>query len=163
MELRCHSFLRVYIRNIIYGRSFASGKELCDGEKPDDTTAPDNDCFDEEGKLSELMRQACHGKASCESEIPTLPLDETCNALKREARLEYICGILSYIPLMLFVYSNMLYFSGLHCMVLLCRRQCLYGPGPAQQPLGDRRGAGHHDRCRQEEYSDDKSESLVRW
>ena len=46
VEIKCNSFLSIYIRTLSYGRSFASAKELCDGEEPDDNAAPEKDCFD---------------------------------------------------------------------------------------------------------------------
>jgi hypothetical protein len=90
-ELKCSSFLIIYIRTLSYGRSFSSAKELCDGEKLDDTAAPEKDCFDEEGKVMTIVKASCHGTATCDNKIPSLPLDASCNGLKRELRMEYVC------------------------------------------------------------------------
>ena len=92
MNLRCHSFLNVYIKSFVYGRNFTHRKELCDGEKDDDANAPDKDCFDDAKSLQFLAKIACHGRRGCTGKIPSIPLDEVCNGLKREARVEYLCG-----------------------------------------------------------------------
>ena len=82
----------MYIRNVTYGRKFENRKKLCDGEKPDDTEAPEKDCLMEDGIPSLLLKTLCQGKAKCEGKIPSIPIDETCDAMKREVRLEFICG-----------------------------------------------------------------------
>ena len=86
--------MSVYIRTVSYGRTFAAAKQLCDGEKPDDTAAPEKDCMDEavQTNVMELARSDCHDQFSCQWQVPSLPMDASCDGLKRETRVEHICG-----------------------------------------------------------------------
>ena len=54
IELKCHTFLSVYIKSVTYGRNSTLGKELCDGEKPRDKKAPALSCYDENFNLNLL-------------------------------------------------------------------------------------------------------------
>ena len=94
LEIKCSSFLDIYVSKVSYGRTFAAAKQLCDGDKPDDTTAPDKDCLDEAVQTNVMThaKSVCHGKATCEMKVPSLPLDPVCDGLKRELRIEHICG-----------------------------------------------------------------------
>ena len=94
LSLYCHSFLRIYIYNVIYGRG--PGKELCDGDKPQDSFEPagDKSCYNEDldTEISLGLKTECHGKFECTYTIPTLVMDDACGGMRRELRLEYICG-----------------------------------------------------------------------
>ena len=93
VTLSCHSFLRVYITSVSYGRNSSSGSNLCDGEKSDKSLGSGS-CYNEDYN-KQLLREIsldCHGKFNCTFKVPTLPLTEDCDTLKRELRVEYICG-----------------------------------------------------------------------
>ena len=94
ISLTCPSFLNIYIKNVVYGRG--PGKELCDGDKPDDTSKPagDKSCYNinKDIKVSNGLKTECHGKFSCSYTIPTLLLNVRCDGMRRELRLQYICG-----------------------------------------------------------------------
>ena len=94
LPLKCHSFLSIYIYNVTYGRG--PGKELCDGDKPQDSFKPtgDKSCYDEakDTEVSIELKSECHGQFECTYTIPTLILDSACEGMRRELRLEYICG-----------------------------------------------------------------------
>ena len=94
VELKCHSFLSVYVKSVTYGRNSTKGKELCDGDKPKDSKAPAMSCYDEEFNLNLLLEldSLCLGNFNCSYTIPTVPLDPVCNGISREARIEYLCG-----------------------------------------------------------------------
>ena len=95
IQLKCHSFLNIYIYNVTYGRG--PGKELCDGSKPQDSFQPtgDKNCYDEtkDAEISIELKKECHGKFECAYSIPTKVLDDACDGMRRELRLEYICGV----------------------------------------------------------------------
>ena len=96
INIKCHSFLTIFIESFSYGRNSTKGKELCDGEKTRDSKAPVMNCYNETfelGVVSEL-KGLCHGDFTCSYNIPTVPLDPVCDGLKREARIEYSCGML---------------------------------------------------------------------
>ena len=91
--LSCHSFLRVYVTSASYGRNSSSGSNLCDGEKSDKSLGAGS-CYNDEYN-QQLLREItldCHGKFNCTFKVPTLPLTEDCDTLKREFRVEYMCG-----------------------------------------------------------------------
>ena len=94
VDLKCPSFLDIYITKIVYGRNQSTGKVICDGEKPNDFQQPNGDCFDEtyNNQLRLEMAEACHGIHNCNYTIPTVPLTSVCDGLKREVKIEYICG-----------------------------------------------------------------------
>ena len=94
IELRCHTFLSVYLQSVTYGRNSSTGKELCDGEKPKDKKAPALNCYDEDFNLNLLteLDYLCLGQFNCSFTIPTVPLDPVCDGLSREVRIEYLCG-----------------------------------------------------------------------
>ena len=91
----CPTFLNIYITNVTYGRSSEAGKKLCDGNKPKDIKKPSQDCFDEtiNQAVKDVLVQGCHGGFNCSVTIPTIPFGiNDCDGMKREARVEYICG-----------------------------------------------------------------------
>ena len=94
ITLSCHSFLKVYVISVTYGRNSSSGKELCDGEKKDEKSLGSGTCYSDEynQQLRREISLECHGKFNCSFNVPTLPLTEDCDTLKREIRVEYICG-----------------------------------------------------------------------
>ena len=95
VEIKCHSFLSIFIQRFSYGRNSTKGKELCDGEKTRDSKAPVMNCYNETfetGVVAEL-KSLCHGDFTCSYNIPTVPLDPICDGLKREARIEFSCGM----------------------------------------------------------------------
>ena len=49
-----------------------------------------NETFNQE-ILFEL-ELACHANFNCSYTLPTVPLDPVCDGLKREARVQFICG-----------------------------------------------------------------------
>ena len=94
LQLKCFSFLDIFVRSITYGRNATKGKELCDGDKPKDSKAAQLNCYNEtfHQELLYELELACHANFNCSLTIPTVPLDPVCDGLKREARVEYICG-----------------------------------------------------------------------
>ena len=92
--LQCPSFLSIYVLNVEYGRNQSKGKVLCDGEKPNDSLQPTANCFNEtfNNELRHSMAETCHGTYNCSFFIPTVPLTSVCDAMKREVRIDYICG-----------------------------------------------------------------------
>ena len=94
VEIKCHSFLSIFIESFTYGRNSTKGKELCDGDKPRDSKAPAMNCYNEtfEMEIIEDMKANCLGGFQCTYNIPTVPLDPVCDGLKREARIEFSCG-----------------------------------------------------------------------
>ena len=98
VEIKCHTFLQVYIPSTTFGRRFnetsSVGKMLCDGAKPADNQAPQSsDCLEETVGLLEAQT-LCHGHSTCS--IPVAPdmatLGSTCSLLKKELRTRHICG-----------------------------------------------------------------------
>ena len=94
VEIKCHSFLSVFIEGFSYGRNATKGKELCDGEKKRDSKAPAMNCFNETFEMEVVveLENICHGEYQCTYNIPTVPLDPICDGMKREARVEFSCG-----------------------------------------------------------------------
>ena len=94
VEIKCHSFLSIFIENFSYGRNATNGKELCDGEKKKDSKAPAMNCFNETFEMEVIteLEDLCHGEFQCTYTIPTVPLDPICDGMKREARIEFSCG-----------------------------------------------------------------------
>ena len=94
LEIKCHSFLSVFIESFSYGRNATKGKELCDGEKKRDSKAPAMNCFNETFEMEVVveLENICHGEYQCTYNIPTVPLDPICDGMKREARIEFSCG-----------------------------------------------------------------------
>ena len=99
MEIKCHSFLSIYVRKSMYGRNYTNEKKLCDGEKPDDSKGVDDEgdfCI---RKLLSPVRRNCHGESFCIVPVTgdmdkdkTDPFDLQCAPLKKELRVDYICG-----------------------------------------------------------------------
>ena len=96
LNLRCNSFLNIHIANVTYGRTASKKKELCDGDKPDDSFAPTQDCYDADTDklLLNIWRAECRGLFECVTEVPTLPLSPICDGKRREMIVEYFCGLL---------------------------------------------------------------------
>ena len=94
INLKCHSFLSIYLTKVWYGRNQSSGRVICDGDKPDDNQSPNVDCFLEtyNNELKEDISAACNTEFDCNFTIPTVPIISACDGMKREARVEYICG-----------------------------------------------------------------------
>ena len=92
--LTCHSFLRIYVTAVTYGRDSATGRELCDGEKPNGKSLGSGTCYNEthNAKLENDFAFECHGTYNCTFYVPTVPLSPDCDGLRREVRTEYICG-----------------------------------------------------------------------
>ena len=99
MELKCHSFLSIYARKSMYGRNYTNEKKLCDGEKPDDSKGVDDEgdfCL---RKHTWPVRKNCHGESFCIVPVTgdmdkdwTDKFDSQCAPLKKELRVDYICG-----------------------------------------------------------------------
>ena len=99
MRIKCHSFLNIYIRQTLYGRDFANEKKLCDGEKPDDIKGVDDESSFCKRHLGNDIVDRCQGGDYCI--IPVTghmdsswqkKLDSSCAPLKKELRVDYICG-----------------------------------------------------------------------
>ena len=75
-DLDCHSFLNVHVKETSYGRSTINGKKLCNGQKPDDSFAPSEDCFDAivEKNITKELRDECAGQYECTWTVPTFYL-----------------------------------------------------------------------------------------
>ena len=109
MEIRCHSFQSIYARKSMYGRNYTNEKKLCDGEKPDDLKG-----VDDEGDFclrhhSSPVRKNCHGESFCIVPVTgdmdkdwANKFDSQCAPLKKELRVDYICGRLTHSYFMLF-------------------------------------------------------------
>ena len=94
LDLKCHSFLSVYIQSSSYGRTLANGQALCDGARPADRTSPGADCLESQQMLQHT-RSLCHGQASCEVPVAGDMADFTgcmLPELQRELRTNHICG-----------------------------------------------------------------------
>ena len=98
LDLKCHSFLKIYIPATTFGRNYnessSVGKMLCDGaEQADGLAAQGPECLEDNLVLHEA-RRLCHGRSSCS--VPVAPdmasLGQTCSLLKKELRTEHICG-----------------------------------------------------------------------
>ena len=93
-QLSCHSFLNIYPTKLTYGRAAAAKKELCGGASPPDSKAAPLDCY-EETINQEMLTTAsdlCRGHFNCSLEVPTIILSPACDGLKREYKIEYLCG-----------------------------------------------------------------------
>ena len=91
MELKCHTFLRVYIQTARYGRSVSNERSLCDKDKGRDSGAPSVDCLDHSLALH-TAKETCQGKSSCSIMIePDMAALTGCDTLKKELRVEHIC------------------------------------------------------------------------
>ena len=99
MRIKCHSFLNIYIRQTSYGRDFANEKKLCDGERPDDIKGVNDESSFCKRHMGDDIVDQCQGDDYCI--IPVTgdmdrswpkKLDTTCALLKKELRVDYICG-----------------------------------------------------------------------
>ena len=93
--LTCHSFLNVYVTKVSYGRNSETGAVLCDGDKPNDfSSLGQGTCYNDTYNtyLKDQMGFNCHGTFNCTYQIPTVPLTTDCDGLRRETKIEYICG-----------------------------------------------------------------------
>ena len=94
VELKCHTFLSVYVQTATFGRETANKRNLCDGQKESDRGFPSTDCL-ETAETLKLVRQKCHGKYECTVRADYLMADFTgCmpDSLLRELRTNHICG-----------------------------------------------------------------------
>lgn len=98
LDLKCNSFLNIYIPSTSFGRSYnessSVGKMLCDGaEQADSLAAQGADCLEERSVVGEV-RRFCHGRNSCSVPVTSdmASLGPTCTLLKKELRTEHICG-----------------------------------------------------------------------
>ena len=84
----------LFVTSVTYGRNSSLGKELCDGEKPKDNKSPALNCYkdDQNALMLSELQSACHHNFNCTYSILTVPLDPVCDGLRRETRIEYICG-----------------------------------------------------------------------
>ena len=107
MKYKCHSFMSVYIQSASFGRSAANMRKMCDGSKKDDSNSPPQDCLDT-SSLLRTARDSCHGSDSCQLFISptTANLDPACDNLRREARIDYICGKFSFLLLVFTLLSS---------------------------------------------------------
>ena len=94
VTIQCPTFLKIFVNSVTYGRNSTLGKELCDGEKPKDNKSPAMSCFNEDQNAQILsdLQGACHHNFNCSYSVLTVPLDPVCDGLRRETRIEYICG-----------------------------------------------------------------------
>ena len=109
MEIKCHSFQRIYARKTMYGRNYTNEKKLCDGERADDLKG-----VDDKGDFclrhhSWPVRRNCHGESFCIVPVTgdmdkdwAHTFDSQCAPLKKELRVDYICGRLTHAYFMLF-------------------------------------------------------------
>ena len=99
MRIKCHSFLSIYIKQTSYGRKFANEKKLCDGQKPDDVKGVIDETNFCERPMGEDFVSQCQGGDYCvipvtgdmDSNWPKT-FDLSCALLRKELRVEYICG-----------------------------------------------------------------------
>ena len=94
VELKCHTFLSVYVQTATFGRETANKKKLCDGQKENDRGFPSTDCL-ETAETLKLVRQACQGKSECTFRADYTMADFTgcmSDSLLRELRTDHICG-----------------------------------------------------------------------
>ena len=110
MRIKCHSFLNIYVKQTLYGRDYANEKKLCDGEKPDDIKGVDDESSFCKRHMGDDIVDRCQGGDYCI--IPVTgdmdrnwqeKLDLSCAPLKKELRVDYICGEKSHNKGKLFV------------------------------------------------------------
>ena len=92
INIVCHSFLNVYIRTAYFGRYRANVRNLCNGEKGQDSgTAPLTDCI--EHGVNQTLRDNCHGQYNCTTVIPydAFDLGQDCEGKRREVNYTYFC------------------------------------------------------------------------
>ena len=95
VQLLCHSFLSIYVDGVTYGRDSITGKELCGGDKPNDfQSLGSGTCYNEtyNNQLKTELALECHGAYNCSYHIETVPLTSDCNGLRREVKIQYMCG-----------------------------------------------------------------------
>ena len=94
ITLTCPTFLTIFINKVTYGRN--PGKDLCDGDKPKDTFKPAGDvsCFDDSKSeiVANALKSECHGEYTCTYTVPTLQIGEACSGMRREVKVETLCG-----------------------------------------------------------------------
>ena len=95
VDIKCHSFLNIYIISSIYGRKKANGNKLCNG-KEDTVKLQTQDCLDVDSELKSLHNN-CRGDSECKSYwVPakkkwTGECNETLTR-KNELTVVYRCG-----------------------------------------------------------------------
>ena len=95
VTLTCHSFLSIYVTKVSYGRDSSTGREVCGGDKPNDfKSLGSGTCYDEayNSQLLEEIASECHGTFNCTYYIPTTPLTQDCDGLRREVKINHTCG-----------------------------------------------------------------------
>ena len=97
IDIKCHSFLNIFIVSAIYGRKKANGKMLCNG-KEDSIKLQSQDCLDVDSELKNLHFN-CLDKSECKS-YWVKPIGTTwtgeCNETltrKNELTVQYRCGM----------------------------------------------------------------------
>ena len=95
MSITCSSFLSIYITEVSYGRDSATKREMCGGDSPSDfQSLGSGTCYDDayNSQLQGEIASECHGTYNCTFHVPTTPLTEDCDGLKREIKVNYTCG-----------------------------------------------------------------------
>ena len=86
--------MTIFINKVTYGRN--PGKDLCDGDKPKDTFKPAGDvsCFDDSKSeiVANALKAECHGEYTCTYKVPTLQIGDACSGMRREVKVETLCG-----------------------------------------------------------------------
>ena len=80
---------------VSYGRDSSTGREVCGGDKPNDfKSLGSGTCYDEayNSQLLEEIASECHGTFNCTYYIPTTPLTQDCDGLRREVKINHTCG-----------------------------------------------------------------------
>ena len=143
VQLKCHTFLSVYIQTATFGREAANKKMVCDGQKENDRGFPSTDCL-ETSETLELARHACHGKSDCSVRADYLMADFTScmpGSLLRELRTNHICGKLDVELINIAFHSSLLRKLGNHC---LRSSHILPGFCSVGQQLGDTGSASNN-------------------
>ena len=98
LNLGCHSFLNVYVKDVTYGRNASNGFSLCGGSKTADILAPNEDCYDDtiNSNLLNQIRSTCNGHHGCSPMIPSLSLSSACEGKRKEAVATFLCGLYLY-------------------------------------------------------------------
>ena len=123
LDLKCHSFLNIYIPSTTFGRSYnessSVGKMLCDGaEQADSQAAQGTDCIEDNSVLGQA-RHLCHGRSSCSVSVTSdmASLGPTCSFLKKELRTEHICGKYEFVISMILLIPQLSATPGHHMWI----------------------------------------------
>ena len=90
LNIKCPSFLSIYVKSATYGREFAV-KKICDGTKNGN---PEVTCLDSGvvDKIGPKSRGLWNATAAVNPLLATL--DPKCASLKKELKVQYLCGML---------------------------------------------------------------------